>query len=599
MIRVGEISHPEEVIDKKAKLFYDYFHYCISNKRDFVTFNLESHLTILDCVIFRLDNFLGHSSTKTLITEYLNHHPLFDTKKDIIFKKENPKRLISEIRRVWQNKNKDIIQLREKIELLKKCLNDGIHKEANIYFKAILYNLIEILGDKHDFEFHKRKIIYYTHLLVAEFIREEFSLEDLERIFSRILSNELIFDKENKKNVFFMFPLPEEIEQYRNTDEFIEKVESFLQNRTFREQFEGIYSIYDKVQKGDFLIRVDKVRISTKNTSLIFQIDNVDFLKYQNLTFNKTYWKEYELKKLEEFLDVKDSMIAKVNLNYKSLEKAHQTALFRVKNALGAFNFNFGRGGELFEEKFYVLSDYGGRYSWRDKSLKISWWKDEERIKVSPLLSVDEAVDCRIKELLTKCDNVLFRAYSSKYWDDEILYYWRYLEAVFSIAKIKAEKIITFVARILINSEVEYQKENLKDAIFNILNNSDSTVISSSIIPQELRLELNDFDEFDITQVKTLTNYDFILSLAEKYEKAYKSIDFIDCERYYHKSFKELYEQRNTILHQGMYCFSTIQSLQTYMPIFLKRIRNTIITFANQNPEIKSPTELIKQLTMV
>ena len=49
------------------------------------------------------------------------------------------------------------------------------------------------------------------------------------------------------------------------------------------------------------------------------------------------------------------------------------------------------------------------------------------------------------------------------------------------------------------------------------------------------------------------------------------------------------------ILHKGEYCINTVVSLRKVMPVLLKSFRNKLISFVNENPEIRTPEELLKK----
>ncbi len=598
MIRAGGISHPNEIIDKKVKAFYDYFHYSISRNRDVSKYDLENHLTLLEKIILRAQKFGSHPSSVWVIKHYLHSHSLLDRKNDRFSRKGKIAQKLKEIKTICSKEHKQI-DFEQVVTLAEEAVtlfHEMLHKEANSYFQGILYNLIGVLGCEHDFEEHKDEIIYYSKLLAVEYLRAGFEIDELDGnngVFNKILSTTIQPDPDNPLKAYVGFPITKRLEEKRGSKEFVKEVTNYLENRTFVEQFEGLYTIYNREYDGTFVYKIDNISVSG-NKKLNVEFDEVTFFHPDNLGFDLSEWDKYEKEQLDAFIPDENGILASVDLAYKSLRKGGKVALYKIRNSLGLFHYRFGGRGHIQTNKVYVFKGKGARYSWEDKSVRGYNHFDEEVI-LMPNKSLSESV----KKFIHSCDIILFRAFGTEFWDDEILYFWRYLERVFNDfdydMKEKGRKIIKNTAKVFFLSEKSFLGNSLRLTIANILINSDKTVLSLS---DETRLKMRRDRHFfdDIEKLRGLAQYDFWTELFGTYDSLESEVQYAKYKDFYGKVLNELYEQRNTILHQGDYCFSTIENLQLILPSLFKRFRTSLVKFANENPEICEPKALLEGL---
>ena len=70
--------------------------------------------------------------------------------------------------------------------------------------------------------------------------------------------------------------------------------------------------------------------------------------------------------------------------------------------------------------------------------------------------------------------------------------------------------------------------------------------------------------EKTVQEVKMLTNYPFLKRLIERFEAFDSIADDLWWEKFYSGFLWQLYEQRNFILHNGIYCPATLERLKFF-----------------------------------
>jgi len=94
-MHLGTISHPEPIVDRKVKHFYDHLRYLASPNRDLVSYPLENHLHLLERIQFKLNSPVLYPSSVKVIGKYFNSNLLFHTGSDFFSRKGKAKALIS------------------------------------------------------------------------------------------------------------------------------------------------------------------------------------------------------------------------------------------------------------------------------------------------------------------------------------------------------------------------------------------------------------------------------------------------------------------------------------------------------------------------
>src|SRR5690554_4020230 len=279
MIDLGGITHKNEIIDQKAKVVYDYFHYFLSENEYLSLQNqpLDNHISILQKIDFRLSNTSLEPSSKIVIKRLMDND-LFNLKTDIVSRKGKVKPIINKIKGNLTKRNIDLNLIKLDVKEAVVNLNGSYDYQEGEYIDYCVDRLISFLSCECDYIKHKEEIIYCSKLIAAELVRLGFDYKELtgiDSVFNRLLSTEIRID-EKTNSLYSRFPLPEEIESQRGTEQFQKVVADFLKNRTLKEQFRGIVNYLKRdLLESIFIVRVKKasgfedLNISYKNIKIV------------------------------------------------------------------------------------------------------------------------------------------------------------------------------------------------------------------------------------------------------------------------------------------------------------------------------------------
>lgn len=566
MITIGQITHRNNTIDRKAKAFYDYFHYFLS-KNEFVVLEeqaSENHLTILEKMDFRLkETKIKKSSQKIL--RYLKDSPYLNTKDDLISRKRNCKSQINNIKTVLQkdlSKNENIELAKQGIKLAVEALNDKYDYQNTKYLDFCLDELIRYIGCEHELERHVDQIKYYTKLIVAEFLRRNFSPEELtgvNSLFSKLLSKEVKISNDGK-NIYSKFPLPSTIKTVKETpDEYKCTIQKYLHNRTLKEQFKGILNYLENTRYSSiFIVKIlnadcNDVNISFGTTRIVTE---------NNLNINKNNWNEFQKKHFEEFTKTQNCIFFEKKLEYKSLHYAATEIMRDAEDTLSYLSYPNQLRGTVDRSEFLYLSNNKLGRSWVRNKLGINQNKKYEldRIKLDNVLYQE----------LFELDKLYFRVFTSIKPEDKIFNAWRYIEVLFKDTN--DEDRIKDFARLLLTDEITFQKESLENLIINIVINNQE-VINCKIPDNKLDKVIKDRDN-RIDIIKENIDYKFVNDLIDKYKNPI--INYDSKFEFYKILINTLYEQRNYVVHQASICHISLEIFINQIQIVLKRVRNNL-----------------------
>jgi len=599
MNSVGNISHPNPIIDLKVKHFDDYFKHALSPNRIFIEIPNENHLTILERLEFKLKNpdMLDFSTSKRVVCFYLDN-PLFHSKDDMIARKGEVKILIGQLKASL--KDSEVSHKQVILNRLVKKLNGDDGLDGSVYFKNNLEQLVVLLEDNETLEKHKYKIEYFVRILVSEFVRVGFNRKDLVNfhgLINRMLSKKLDSTDRVVDNIYSEFPLPKYIEDCRSKEGFDDMVKEFIEKRSFKEQFEALFSSFARKKEGRFLFRVENVadNFHEFNTDM----NGVKLLHHRQLKVNKSSWGEHFIERFDEFIQKKQTCLVETTLKYKSEDNGRQLAMIKVREGVDFLNY-LGKsapdaitqnGGILNTEKSFILYENGVRWMYRDGSLKIN-----ERNVNNSLNSLYptgfKSLSQFHRDLFRFSDKSLFRASGTSFWADKILYLWKFIELVFqkNLKVNNHNKLFSKLADVILITEKKRTKVRMECRIINMIGNSNKELIGLNIA-ESTRLEM--FDKYgygtdeNFLELKKLVDYPFINEQFNKYESLDKTIDFNQARKYYITILCETYEQRNLLVHQNKYCPSTINKLNIVLPSIVARLRNTTVEKLIENPLLK------------
>ena len=586
-MHLGTISNPDPIVDGKVKHFYDYINYILSNNRNIISSSYVNHLSFLEGLTFRVDHNVYAPSTWKVINYYLNKNSLFNTKDDFYSRKGTIKKILGSLK-TQANKKEKNEDFDKNLKIIISELNGKDGLEGKKYFKSILSEIIKMLQCDCPLNTHKSEIEYFTRLLIAEFFRVGFLKRDLDNssgFLRRILSRRF-FIEEDENDFYSDFPLSDEVESYRYTDKFKDKVEEYIESLTFTKQFEGLYLLFSKKNRGRFIFKI--TNIADDNTDLNIEFGDVKLFHRNSFIVNTDTWDEDFIDRFYKFTNEENTCLAEVNLIYKSIDNGKQEALRKVKETIDLLNYvaagtkikTVSKGCVLETEICYILYEKGARFLFNHDKISLSNYKLNDSLKT---LYPKKFYNLPIKtqEIVKLNDKIFFRASTSNSWDDQVGYFWRYLESYFpdKNQKVHGEKIISNLAYILLLKEFEIQKGRLEYTIYNILNNTSLEVLNLNISRLEVRTLTDNWSKTKkgFEKFKELSTYPFYTEKYQEYEKLESNLDYKKIREFYLISLWEVYEQRNMIFHQNISCPITLEKLIDLLPQILRRFRSLLI----------------------
>jgi len=571
-MNLGGITHKNEIIDQKAKVVYDYFHYFLSENEYLSLQNqpLDNHISILQKIDFRLANTNLEPSSRIVITRLMDND-LFNLKTDIISRKGKVKTIINKIKRNNTCKNIDLLLIKANVKEAVIILNGSYDFDNTEYLELCVDNIIFYLSCGCEYSKHKKEIIYFTKLIASEFLRLGFSIKELtgvNGVFNRLLSKEIKIDQKTE-NLHSRFPLAPDIERQRGEKHFKKIVEDFLENRTLKEQFKGIEN-YVKKDSLEYIFIV-RVKNASGFEGLNISYKNIKIVSSVHITAVGEGLGEEQKDRLRSFIKPKNCIYFKIP-KHKSFDAAVHLAFKEAENTLSYLSYPKLLRGEI--DKSDIIRIYNNNLGWIWKRESLVVFNDRK-------YDLDNLeLNLKLNNELTGLDTLYFRSFTSKLLEDKVLNAWRYLEMLGRYGGFNKDgERIKNLPFILLFSEQNYSKLHLENLIINlIINNRD---VVNCRIPY---LEMDDVLRDQTNCIKTLkdnTNYYFTNELISDFE----NIDLNYKRRYtsYKESLELLYEQRNFIIHQASICSLSANQSLNVIQILLTRMRKTIIADIKEN----------------
>ncbi|MEZ4941631.1 MAG: hypothetical protein R3D58_12200 [Saprospiraceae bacterium] len=559
-MHLGAITHVDPLVDKKVKFFYDRFHHWLHTSIWRVDAPPESHLSLLHRIVNRLEkqNIL-HPNTKTVIRLYLNNN---------LFRKTDP--LLKENKSWVEISKKAQVQFEEigngaynidgYLNLVKDLIvemngENGLNDTG--YFARSLSEIVSFLTCPHDLPQHIQQIEYYAKILAAEYIRVGFDADDLKGIYG--VFQKMLSDKSNYEN----------------------------RKDKFSAQFEKLLHIYQGVNSEKFVLRIDGIKTHDRFRFVYGDVELVTF-KSEYIDYSK--WQEIFQKQFEKHFNVTDSIIAIVRIDYKSPAEGKRRSLALIKQALGALNSAFPNfNGSIYQSYLFRVGEENVTFnSFRDFT---QIGQESEAILKDmgytiPMPQVNSKV---ILDQIKMTDKIFYRALSEDYPDDAILHFWRYWEAIFP-PNYEAKKIINVLAKVLSANHLEQNRRLLGQFIFDtcvtsIVNSGKHITGLSYEYCYQYDFHSNGVDDF-LEKLKLSTDYPYLKKVIMQYDEMKAESEDKRMHEIYYQLLWELYEQRNSIMHKGIYCLLTIDRLQVFIRGMVSRWRQLLFQELERAPKI-------------
>ncbi|CCG53894.1 Hypothetical protein KQS_09820 [Flavobacterium indicum GPTSA100-9 = DSM 17447] len=567
MTKIHSITHPNKLIQQKVNYFADYYSFVVDQLGKNIDFEIENTLSIIEKIIFQIENNPRIDSRNQYIDiyfksnflninnkyfkEYKIHYPIIckhiNKYSELKIKEKNK----------WIEDNKSI--------LLKDLKRFKTYLIKNMFKKSIK-SIISFLKCEHDLSEHIEDLKYYTYVIAVELFFVQGNKNEIKDIFDRIISSDI-----NK------FPFNNTISK-----ESKKKKEEFIVNRTFDQQFEGILNYYkSKEIKNYYVFRIGNFQIKE---DLVFKIDDIEIYNSEDKKIKKIKEK-FKLKSQEytpDFFNESFKSFVIIKNISKNEKENHKSALKKASKWIENINHNCEMSAFI-DKKSYLFTNDFKNFGW---SLSFS-----EEPRIFQKHNLNNITGYQINKFLNNKKikgKVEFLSNESTYIkaknNGSLDLYWQYLENL--IGKPFKEKLKKFINKEVKENETEFIFEYIRNS-FNIFN------LNSEIsfeINQEEALKIfktfSDKSKVDLVNIKSKINNPFLNETIEYYFKLEEKNLINYCD-YILKILTELQEQRNFIQHGGIEFQKSYYKLINSIPQLIDLFRIKIVNLMIENPDKK------------
>lgn len=561
---IHQITNSNKIIQDKVNFFADIFEYNSQYVGNLRMNHLENHRSLLIKINFQLENYTIYS--QKYIEYYFSN--IYLKKSDLLIKEfyfEEWKE-INELKYKFDSNRKDEASRKKLI----KSISELISKLEKTLFKNSLDRVISIIQCNYPLEKHNHVelIQYYTPILVSEFMLYGFAKKDLQTIFSKILSRDLKI--ENKK-VETDIPLPKNILElkYNQNDEesanqFYKAVENYLRNRTLKQQFEGIYNIFQFSQtKKTYLFRISNI------------IANADFnFKYSGVRISNQFRSEYITKRrinklYREFFYGKGQLFAEVSIMANNNDMGLLKSKEKVNKALKYLSAFHNKTSEI-EPGNYIIKDIDNnlRHKSMSNNLHPHDYKSLNEYDISKRFG-DKKNLVIIKFI--NLESIYIDAKTAIQKEMQLVNYWRYIESFFEYENYDAKKIMNDISRVLSKHSLIIFKLNCINHAQRIFYND---VFRSESSNKNFRILFeNGISKKQIIKLQKATNHPFISEELNWLIDTDDNSKENEACKFYKNILFEAYEQRNFIEHSGIYNEISVDKILITLPEMVMKVR--------------------------
>lgn len=423
-MRVENISHSDSNIELKVNFFADCFHYYNENIKEIEINLLETPLSLFENMLIQIEENKEYSK---YIESYINNDLIND------YQFETASELVDEFYSYVNKKSVPYSFNADEKETLSNLIRNIIELLQKDYFKEAVEELISFVTCKHDLDIHIKEIIYYTKIIVNDFLLNGFTKNDLKHIFTYIFSKEI--DR---------FPFPENL--FFNVDkEFHEKVKKdFLKDQTIKDQFEGIINFRFKPQKEAYVV---------------FKIFGICMDETENEAFNDVEFFSIKSKKLEKLRNT-DSLVFRnyfnvskdeaslvsVKVLYRSETYAEEVAIKKINDVVQIINTSLNTSAYVDNDVIITTNFIDARCTHRPhKKTCINNLKNRRELQSFKVLSYHK-FNSPALDYIKRIEYIYEEAKTL----GRPNMYWRYLEVLHKEVFVNKIKIIENVPKILL-----------------------------------------------------------------------------------------------------------------------------------------------------
>lgn len=389
------------------------------------------------------------------------------------------------------------------------------------------------------------------------------------------------------------FPLPASLIEQRFTtrsaDQFKQVLQSFMDARTLRQQFQGISNLYENAQATNtVLFRILNLKTKKRTSKSYGQV--------KMTTAVKSYLTARSNENARSFI-VENGLYFEVAVHSTNIDAGQLLATELIKKELPRFEIFFGTS--IIVDYNFILMKLDGITHWR-QSMGTKWLSrvDPLKNKIEKKLSL---LNSRASSSFTLLEVIYAQAKTAQLPDQKLNHYWRYLEACKGDKKINTEQLLKSLAEIVANW-------GLNDILFNYVRVADEILsanrdgIERGNVKMGYR-EIMDFMNVNTVQVSWILRANEILNHPFLKYRSRRTLQLkikdalTELVDYYETILFEAYEQRNFIQHAGIFHPMAVEKLLLTVPKMVEVLRTAMLRQVLKGKE-EDIGEVVKELTL-
>ncbi len=563
------IVHSHETTQVKVRYFCDYFKLCNNRLGILPEMEFENPLSLIQKCIFQLE--YNSSKSNVYLANYFGNSlldPEGFIKRFVQF--NNVHILIKEFLTIPVKKRSRWIinntELTEAFKNLYEELEMRMHDE-------LISSLTSFLRCSHKLNKHRDDIEFCARMFITEFRLRGHTQNEISEVISKIMSDDIT-----------KFPFPPEVTDKKDELNYKELLQSFLNERTFNKQFEGIKNQLN-INYYDWTIFYRIQNITTKEfKNFELEYDKVIFLSpyHKKLQKLKKYVKSRKL--LNDFFSKQiNFLIVTCQVRSHSIEAAKIIADEEINKAIPILN-KVCVNTPILDDSYYLSSD-----NWETAEItkgpkqKLTKFKPKfiEKLSDNPFTFLSECTS-------DSKSTILF--YESKHREaqkkKDISILWEYLENIIPLNN-EGRKQVKEIASNILTFDFRYRIKN--DLRFNFLNMTSPFSASSEElgISSERQYELEgNYNTLNLRKLKSEFSRPIIKRTISLYEKHASKKNLESIKQYYYRILTEVFEQRNFIVHSDKLNEKHLIKLKAIFPKLVYHLRNTILHEILEKPDL-------------
>lgn len=569
MSKIGIIYNKNKLLEEKMNFFCDYFSFYTTYAGIFFETELENPLSLIEKIIFQIDNNNSKENACNYITNYLNHSYFLDNSFLDIFESYKPLKLpIREFKSIEEGSN----NMRERNKAKAKWIKRNelfvinlrlLYKELSesMYQKAFV-QVLQMVTCTHELKKHETGIKYLTKILVTEPLFKGRSKSEVENVFLRILSNDI------KK-----FPFPKTVISENERMEYIER-------RDFAKQFEGlIHFLEEEPSDKFFLCKVYGISIEDSSS---FRYNRTKFLSQHDsqIISLKENLIRTDKSLAEMFFAGSDFLFAKIPIRAFGDEIVTQNILPELQDSVEYLEIVLDKYLFIDHKSYVITRDFlTGTFkgNWGNGFLNISN-KDKEKIDDNPYTFLNK-LDSPAKNHLLKHERIFLHAMHY----NNLAEYWRYFE---NILLMNSSKTVDTVAALLLLNEKEIRDNQLTNYLFQNTQPWHFDYHRLGITPVAFLELYNELQKFKSKNFFEVLDYPFFNEIKSMKQKRHTVNRYGTLKDFYARILWELYEVRNTITHQNLIQQRAKIKLQNSVHELTNRFRWVLFFYIRKYPNL-------------